>query len=122
MTKWTHYLKGQQLSSIQALISMPTVDEPALSALISAFSAVVEDARRSVLDDRINVFDLHRVASFIQGRPFKKPLLTKLQEGTYTRYKGVWQQLLCFVYRLTVLRQAPSLHYLLTFQQQEAIN
>jgi hypothetical protein len=93
-----------------------------LTALLDPFNALIESGRESVLSEDINVFALHRVNSFVRGRPFKKPLHTKLLDGTYHKYRVVWHKLLRFVYRLVVLRQGPNLHYMLTPAQLEAIS
>jgi len=106
---------------IARLVEPPRSDEPHLTKLLDAFSSVIETARQSVLDDRVNVFDQHHVSSFIRGRSYRRPLLVRLQEGTYKRYKAVWGQLLCFVYRRVVDRQGPPLYYLLTNPQSDAV-
>ena len=121
-TGWATYLKGYSLHKVAQLLDRPSASEPGLTVLHSAFDALIEDARKLVLEgDQINTFTLHRVNSFIPNRHFKRPLLTKLVDGTYRKYKAVWRKLLGFVYRLTVLHQAPNLHYKLTPQQQEAL-
>lgn len=72
------------------MIEPPTVNEPSLAVLHSAFDALIESARKIALDqDEINVFTLHRVNSFIPSWPYKKPLLSKLLDRTYRKYKGV---------------------------------
>ncbi|KAH7413549.1 hypothetical protein BKA64DRAFT_703641 [Cadophora sp. MPI-SDFR-AT-0126] len=50
-----------------------------------------------------------------------RPLLSRLQEGTYKRYKDTWKRLLCFVYRLVYQKQQPALHYKLTDAQLAAL-
>lgn len=68
------------------------------------------------------MFALHRVNSFLRGRPYSKPLHTKLLDGTYHKYRAVWHKLLAFVYRLFIMRQSPRLYYKLTPAQIEAIS
>lgn len=120
-TGWARFLKGQDLSAVALLLAPPTPDETGLTALLRSFDALVETARGSILSEKVNVFALHRVNSFIRGRHFKKPLHTKLLDGTYRKYIAVWHKLLCFVYRLAVLHQGPNLCYLLTPAQLEAL-
>ena len=88
--------------------------EPQLVLILDSFDRVIEQARISLLEDKVNVFDQHRVNSFIPRRSSERPLLHKLQEATYKKYKLVWRQLLCFIYRLVWQRQGPALHYMLT--------
>lgn len=121
-TGWTQFLKGQDLSTVALLLAPPTPDEPGLAALLQSFDALIETARGSVLSEKVNVFALHRVNSFIRGRHFKKPLHTKLLDGTYCQYIAVWHKLLCFVYRLAVLHRGPNLYYTLTPAQLEALS
>jgi hypothetical protein len=45
-----------------------------------------------------------------------------LQEPTYKKYKAVWKQLLCFVYRRVWQQQGPALHYVLTSGQSAALS
>jgi hypothetical protein len=82
---------------------------------------VIEQARASLLEDKVNVFDQHRVNSFIPRRSSSRPLWHKLQEPTYLKYKKVWKQLLCFLYRLVWQRQAPVLDCRLTSAQSAAL-
>lgn len=121
-TGWATYLEGYPLHTVAQLLDPPSATEPGLSTLHRAFDVVVEAARAQVLEeDKINPFMLHRVNSFVAGRSYKRPLHTKLVDGTYRKYKAVWRKLLSFVYRLTVLQQGPDLHYQLTPQQQQAL-
>ncbi|XTI89205.1 hypothetical protein V2W45_1239001, partial [Cenococcum geophilum] len=65
---------------------------------------LIEDARSVIANEKVNEFDQHRVNSFIRYCSSKRPILIKLKEGTYGRYKGVGKQLLTFVYCLVYLR------------------
>jgi hypothetical protein len=72
-TQWTHYLKGHDLLVAARLINIPssaTVEKAApngqdchaeyyLLLLLDSFDHVIEKARSSLLEDRINVFDQH---------------------------------------------------------------
>ncbi|KAJ9634359.1 hypothetical protein H2199_009017 [Coniosporium tulheliwenetii] len=125
MTRWPGYLHGCDLEKTAQLIELPLhipdhLDFPLLE-LLSSFDRVIEEARNSIAHEKVNVFDQHRVNSFIRQRAAYKPILTKLQEGTYKRYKHVWKRLICFVYRVAYKRQGPPLHYLLTDTQSLAL-
>ncbi|KAF3030308.1 hypothetical protein E8E12_000480 [Didymella heteroderae] len=122
-TGWATYLQGYSLEHVARLLDPPAAQsEQGLAALHRAFNALIESARKIALEeDQVNVFALHRVNSFRRGQTFKRPLLVKLLNGTYRKYKGVWRRLLSFVYRLTVLGQGPDLPYILTPQQQQAL-
>ncbi len=131
-TQWTTYLRGHDLCQAAALIELPpstaatrkaaldkqesrSIDQ--LRLLLDSFDRVIEQARSSLLKDRINVFDQHRVNSFLPRRSFKRPLWHKLKEQTYRVYKKIWKQLLCFLYRLVYQKLAPVLYCRLTSTQ-----
>jgi hypothetical protein len=88
-------------------------EEPELVSIINAFDRIIEQARTSLLEDKVNVFDQHKVNSFLPCQSSKWLLLHKLQKDTYKKYKKVWKQLLCFVYRLAWKKQGLALHYTL---------
>jgi Orsellinic acid/F9775 biosynthesis cluster protein D len=104
-TQWPKYLASHDLGEAMCLIDLPGNITPAssqsdccLSAILAAFDRLIEQARESVLAGEINVFDQHRVNSFL-GRAsvntiFRRqcgdrPFLAKLKEGTYQSYKLV---------------------------------
>lgn len=135
-TQWARYLRGHDLQRAACLIEIPSPpavqqavseqqdgqSEHDLLLLLDSFDRVIEQARRSLLEDRVNVFDQHRINSFVPRRSHGKPLWHKLQEPTYKMYKKVWKQLLCFLYRLVWKRQAPVLHCRLTAAQSTALD
>jgi hypothetical protein len=132
--QWTRYLQGRDLLQAARLIQLPypaaqqTASdmqphsvEHLLTFLLEAFDRVIEQARNSLVQDRVNVFDQHRVNSFIPRRTSKQPLWHQLKEPTYRTYKKVWKQLLCFLYRMVWQKQAPVLHCCLTSAQSTAL-
>jgi len=68
---------------------------------------------------RLTLFDQIQINSFTPRQGRSSPLWAKLQERTYTRYKKVWKQLLCFVYRIAYQKQYPQLSHELTADQSE---
>ncbi|KAK7178295.1 hypothetical protein PSPO01_15651 [Paraphaeosphaeria sporulosa] len=91
------YLRGYSLSQVAQLLQSPRPHEVGLLTLHNAFDALVESARSLASEqEEINVFTLHRVNSFTPGRPFKRPPLTKLVDGTYRKYKATWRKLLSY--------------------------
>lgn len=128
-TRWTRYLHGQDLVQAARLIEIPSLvadqqedqSEALLLLLLDSFDRVIEQARASLLEDKVNVFDQHRVDSFIPRRSYSRPLWHKLKESTYLSYKKVWKQFLCFLYRLVRQRQALMLHCRLTSTQSAAL-
>ncbi|KAL5405335.1 hypothetical protein PMIN04_012374 [Paraphaeosphaeria minitans] len=122
-TGWVAYLAGHDPPAVAQLLESPDQqNEPGLHALIMAFDSLIAAARASILSEDFNVFALHRINSFLRGRPYSKPLHTKLLDGTFRNYRAVWHKLLCFTYRLVVLRRGPRLHFKLTPAQLHAFS
>jgi hypothetical protein len=95
-----------------------------LRLVLASFDRLIQQARTSLEEGKINIFDQYLINNFnfLGRRNSRRPLWYKLQEATYTTYKRVWKQLLCFVYRLAGQGQGPALHYSLTEAQTEALN
>jgi hypothetical protein len=91
------------LSEVACLADPPCeTAEPALWQLGLALERVVKAAYTSVCEDKINAFAQRQINSFILQRPmYSKPLMVKLQEGTYRRYIHIWKRLLCYAFRLS---------------------
>lgn len=90
--------------------------------LLESFERTIESARESLLKDKINVFDKHRVNSFIPRRTSEHRIWHKLQEPTYRKYEKVWKQLLCFLCRMIWQKQSPALHCCITTSQTAALD
>jgi hypothetical protein len=136
VTQWPRYTKGHNLYQAARLIRLPDSYRPADSAtsqtvdladrhlpvILESFDRIIEQARISLEEDRVNIFDQHRVNGFLSHRTAHRPLLYKLKDETYKTYKKIWKQLLCFLYRLVWQHQKPALHYCLATAQTVALN
>ena len=123
-TRWHQYLGTYPLHRLAALAEpCDAAREPLLALIGESLQRVVEAASESVCADRINVFDQLRVNTFASdGRLFDRPLMVKLQKGTWRSYIGLWKRFLCFVVRSTRPDQATVLLHRLTEAQQEALD
>ena len=128
-TDWIRYLEGHNLQAAAKLIALPhpSEPEPELVALLDALDRLVEQARNSILQGKVNAFDQQRINSFLRSgsrssKASDRPLAYKLHKNTYAKYKSTWKQLLCFVYRLVYQQQQPALHCLLTPVQLAALD
>jgi hypothetical protein len=128
-TEWVRYLEGHDLQAAAEMIALPHPSEPEseLVVLLDALDRIVEQARDSILQGKVNAFDQQRINSFLRSgsrasKASDRPLAYKLQEGTYRKYKSTWKQLLCFVHRLVYLQQQPALHCLFTTEQSAALD
>src|SRR5438045_878406 len=128
-TDWIRYLEGHNLQAAAKLIALPhpSEPEPELVALLDALDRLVEQARNSILQGKVNAFDQQQINSFLRSgsrssKASDRPLAYKLHKNTYAKYKSTWKQLLCFVYRLVYQQQQPALHCLLTPVQLAALD
>jgi hypothetical protein len=93
MTRWPKYLQGYSFSKVAPLASSADpMFEPILVEFLNSLDCIVEEAHSSICNDKVNVFDQARINSFIQKRrAFDRPLMTKLRNSTYQRYKQVYK-------------------------------
>jgi hypothetical protein len=119
LTRWSTYLDGHSLCDVAKLADLPQkTSEPLLSIICDSIDRIVEQAHRSVCEDRINVFDQMRINSFLQRpRAADKPLMVKLQESTYKAYKSVWKRLICFAHRTSQTHNSVQLRHRITAAQ-----
>ena len=117
MTRWPAYLVGRDLQATATLILQPEPgSELVLHVLCQSLKRLVSDAYQSVCSDAIGVFDQIRINTFLQRpRAADRPLMIKLQKGTWRQYMRIWKALLCFVYRTQ--HNDTSLGHRLTPQQ-----
>ena len=142
MTKWGDYFAGKHLRAAARLIDLPeqrrvialagtdsstgpsynTAGERRLTLILRSFDRLIEQARQSIAEEKINIFDQHKVNSFLRRRTYQRPLLSKLQPGTYRSYQVILKRLTCFVYRMIHLGKQPALHCILTNDQSRALD
>ncbi|PVH90829.1 hypothetical protein DM02DRAFT_620833 [Periconia macrospinosa] len=85
MTRWPKYLKGYSFGEVAPLASpADAASEPILIEFSNSIDRIVEEAHKSIQNDKVNVFDQARINSFIQKRrAFDRPSLAKLHDSTY---------------------------------------
>lgn len=96
MTRWPTYLRGQDLMEASLLVQLPPIRPPGenntdgvLLTIFAALDRIIECAKTSISEDKINAFDQYRINSFIKRRSYWYLISAKLQEGTYKKYKLV---------------------------------
>ena len=118
-TRWIPYFQEIDLRMVQPLVALPTADEPILIAIHSSLQRVIHQAQKSVLTERINIFDQTTVNMFRDhNTKAGQPLLVSLQQSTYHRYCQVWIRLLGFLHRIAAPEFDPSLRQQLKIQLQ----
>ncbi|RKK92470.1 hypothetical protein BFJ68_g15881 [Fusarium oxysporum] len=108
-TEWGRYLAEYPLKAAARLLDLPLEeswnssdmngdsnygdehekklqDECVLQHILAALRRLVERARKTMSDGRFNVFDQHRLNSFLPRWTLGKPFLHRLQDNTYKRY------------------------------------
>lgn len=120
MTRWPRYFDGLEPASVAALAyaANPTT-EPALHLITESVDRVVEQAHKSICEDKVNVFDQAKINSFLSGRSERteRMIMVKLQKQTFRAYKSLWKCLLCFAYRTSRPDQGIILPHRFTNQQ-----
>ncbi|KAF1348215.1 hypothetical protein EJ07DRAFT_25906, partial [Lizonia empirigonia] len=92
--------------------------EPLLVEFSDSLDRIVEQAHTSIRDDKVNVFDQARINSFFQRRrAFDRPMMVKLRNSTYQKYKQVFKRLICFAYRTMQPENRIELAHRLTARQ-----
>ena len=78
-------------SNINAVlrISLDPAAEAQLSLLLASLDRIIEQSRQSLDTERVNVFDQHKVNSFLRHCTYSRPLLARLQASIYKTYKLV---------------------------------
>ncbi|KAF3031497.1 hypothetical protein E8E11_000866 [Didymella keratinophila] len=114
MTRWPRYFDGLDMTQVAPLAYGPNpITELALVVVGDSFDRIIEQAYRSICEDRISVFDQAKINSSMGDRSAKQErmIMVKLQKGTFRAYKNLWKRLLCFVYRTSLPSQTiPLLH------------
>lgn len=119
MTRWPKYLHGHSFIEVARLANPANpAFEPLLVEFSDSLDRIVEQAHTSIRDDKVNVFDQARINSFIQRRrAFDRPLMVKLRNATYQKYKQVFKRLICFAYRTMQPENCIELAHRLTARQ-----
>ena len=116
LTQWPRHLSGLHFPQIWRMVQPPQPQETNLQQLCESFDRIVWAGKESIEQHKINDFDQSRINSFIrQRRLADRPIMVKLQKGTWVRYSGIWKRLLCFVSRTTQPEQAVTYPVALTY-------
>jgi hypothetical protein len=118
-TRWNYYLDGIPFEhAIRLGCAACRSNEPVIYELSSTIDRLIEVAYQEVCEDKINLFGQKQIMSFIPGREvYSKPLVFKLQAGTYRQYKMVWKRALTFICRSMQKSPGPRLPHFLTSEQ-----
>ena len=116
-TGWPRYFQDLDLVIARPLVASPKPDEELLSIIAGSLRRIIQQARESVLSEKLNIFDQTAVNMFRDhATKAGQPLLVSLQQGTYQRYLQVWMRFVCFFYRVAQPNFDQDLYGKLRFQ------
>ncbi|KAH0553469.1 hypothetical protein GP486_006461 [Trichoglossum hirsutum] len=98
-TQWIRHLEGQDKATIVKLVNPARDEEMELQHVEKSLKRLVEKARQTILQKKINTFTLHRIQNFHAGEDSHKPFHVNLGADTIERYQRVWSKLLIYVLR-----------------------
>ena len=122
---WVRHLKEKDPERLRAAIEPPDPnEEPELQAIIDSFGRVVSTAQRIAVPETVGISALFEVNRKIATQKPAMPFSSSMGEDTLKKYRGFWEQLLCYTYRMQederFQEARPS--YQLTRPQQNAFN
>jgi hypothetical protein len=122
---WVQHLKEKDPERLRAAIEPPDPnEEPELQVIIESFSRVVSTAQRIAVPETVGISALFEVNRKIVTQKPAMPFSSSIGEDTLKKYRGFWEQLLCYTYRMQederFQEARPS--YQLTRPQQNAFN
>jgi hypothetical protein len=98
--------------------------EPLLNLFVASLNRLVDQARHSIPQQRVNVFDQALIKrGFPEYEKHRTPALSPLftlQRQTYCKYTGIWVRLICFAYRTFQPRDNGDTMAVLTHRMTEA--
>ena len=122
---WIRHLKDKNPERLRAAIEPPNPnEEPELQAIIESFSRVVSTAQRIAVPETVGINALFEVNRKVMTQKPAMPFSSAMGEDTLKKYRGFWEQLLCYMYRMQEDEQfeADRPGYQLTRPQQNAFN
>ena len=122
---WVRHLKEKDPKRLREAIEPPDgSEEPELQAIIESFGRIVSTAQCIAVLETIGINALFEVNRKIATQKPAMPFSSFMGEDTLKKYRGFWEQLLCYMYRMQEDEQfkeaRPS--YRLTHRQEDAFN
>jgi len=120
---WVRHLKEKDPERLRAAIEPPDPnEEPELQVIIESFSRVVSTAQRIAVPEMVGISALFEVNRKTTTQKPAMPFSSSMGEDTLKKYRGFWEQLLCYTYRMQEDKQFQEARpgYKLTRPQQNA--
>jgi RecQ family ATP-dependent DNA helicase len=98
--KWIPHLQSYDPSKLLASIApIDAAKEVTLQGIWESFQRVLDTAQETVVSGVAGQAALFEVNRKDQGAKAKKPFDGVIEEGTKKKYKEVWRQILCYLFR-----------------------
>ena len=122
---WIRHLKDKNPERLRAAVEPPDPnEEPELQAIIESFGRVVSTAQCIAVPETVGINALFEVNRKVMTQKPAMPFSSAMGEDTLKKYRGFWEQLLCYIYHMQEDEQfeADRPSYQLTKAQQNAFN
>ena len=122
---WARHLKEKNPDRLRAAIEPPDPsEEPELQDIIESFGRIVSIAQSIAVPEVVRINALFEVNRKIATQKPAMPFSSYMGEDTLKKYRGFWEQLLCYLYRMQEDKQFQDNKpgYQLTRAQQDAFN
>jgi len=119
------HLKEKDPERLRAAIEPPNAsEEPELQVIIKSFGRIVSTAQSIAVPEVVGINVLFEVNRKIATQKPAMPFSSYMGEDTLKKYRGFWEQLLCYMYQMQEDEQFEEARpgYQLTQAQQDAFN
>jgi hypothetical protein len=120
---WVQHLKEKDPERLRAAIEPPNAsEEPKLQVIIESFGRIVSIAQSIAVPETVGINALFEVNRKIATQKPAMQFSSLMGEDTLKKYRGFWEQLLCYIYRMQEDKQFKEVRssYQLTRPQQDA--
>ena len=120
---WARHLKEKNPDRLRAAVEPPNAsEEPELQVIIKSFGRIVSIAQSIAVPEVVGINALFEVNRKIATQKPAMPFSSYMGEDTLKKYRGFWEQLLCYLYRMQEDEafEADKPGYQLTSAQKDA--
>lgn len=98
---WVRHLKEKDPDRLRAAVEPADAkEEPELHVIIESFRRVVDAAQRNTVRETVGINALFEINRKCVTKKPSMPFSSFMGDDTLTKYRGYWEQLLCYVYRM----------------------
>ena len=121
--RWSDHLDGKDPPKLLASIqSVNGAEEVTLQGICESFERVANAAQETAVPSIVPQSALFEINRKEQGKKARKPFDSQMEPSTFQTYKGVWKQILCYLYRTQDWADEDRPAYRLTHEQGETLD